>query len=319
MMGLFRQSRMPEAQRAPADQARTPIEIEGGDFIGRDLSGHDFANKTVRNANFDHSTLDGANLMAANFVGCTFNGASLSKATLRRATFDNCQFNRARVDSADAREAVFVASATISYAEAGDRQPKLDSPGTAFDESIISGSNFAGASLVRAVLNDVKALNVNFRDARLEGAVFDRCEIAGSNFMGAKLQGADFSLCPGARRVLPEPALAVVAFLKSIDQPTLDRHLDAHQRWLASNGRDGQRLVLTVMDLTRKTVRGRDLSGADLRNCRLDEARLHDTRLIATDLRGASLNGTVFRSCDLRGAKLDAKAILKMKLDDSRL
>jgi uncharacterized protein YjbI with pentapeptide repeats len=253
------------------------------------------------------------------FIGCTFNAAILTKASLRRATFENCQFNRAMLNNADAQQAVFAANAVISYGDIGNGQPELDSPGTTFEHAIFSGSNFTGASLARAILHDVEAQRVNFRDANLEGASFDRCMIAGSFFVGAKLEDADFSLCDHARKVLPPSALDVVNFYKKIDQAALEGRISAHEHWLTTNGREGQRLILLVTDLSRNTVHGRDLSGADLRQCKFDQACFQNSRFVAADLRGSSLNGTIFRACDLRGAKLDTKSILKVRLQDTRL
>ena len=307
------------AQAKKGKQAQASRDINGGEFIGQNMTGHDLANRTVRGANFDHSVMAGANLARSTFIGCTFNATILTKASLRCATFENCQFNRAMLDNADAQQAVFAANAVISYGDIGNGQPELDSPGTTFEHAVFSGSNFSGASLAHAILHDVEAQRVNFRDANLQGASFDRCAIAGSYFVGAKLEDADFSLCDNARKILPPSALGVVNFYKKIDQPSLDGRIGAHERWLMTNGREGQRLTLLVTDLTRNTVHGRDLSGADLRQCKFDQACIQNSRFVAADLRGSSMIGTIFRACDLRGAKLDTKSILKVRLQDTRL
>ncbi|MCC7047630.1 MAG: pentapeptide repeat-containing protein [Alphaproteobacteria bacterium] len=307
-------ARAKKGNRTPASR-----EINGGAFVGQNLSGHDLANRTVRDSNFDHSILSGADLERSTFIRCTFNATTLTRAKLRRATFENCQFNRAMLNNADAQQTQFATSSTISYDSVADGQPEFDSSGTTFAHAVLSGSNFTGAALAHAILHDVEAQQVNFRDANLEGASFDRCSIGGSFFTGARLDGADFSLCENARKILPATALPVVEFYKRMDQDALNSRIAAHERWLLSNGREGERLVLRVIDLTRNKVDGRDLSGADLRTCKLDRVCYRNSRFVHADLRGSSLDGTIFRACDLRGARLDAKSIVKVRLQDSRL
>jgi uncharacterized protein YjbI with pentapeptide repeats len=300
------------ATQAPkkASRVQAAREMNGGEFVGQNMTGYDLSGRIVRDASFDHSILTGADLARSTFIGCSFNAAMLTKASLKRAKFENCQFNRVMLDGADAEAAFFGTNAA---------QPDLEGAGTAFAHAILSGANFTGASLNNAILHDVQATKTNFCNAKLRGASFDRCAIAGSLFVGADLQGADFSMCDDARKVLPPAVQGVVNFYKKIDPETLARRIGQHERWLVTNGKEGQRLVLHVTDLARNKLRGRDLSGADLRQCKLDMACFEDSRFIAADLRGSSLNGTIFRACDLRGARMDTKSILKVRLQDSRL
>jgi uncharacterized protein YjbI with pentapeptide repeats len=308
-MGLFG-GRSASAAQDPkkVNRVQASREINGGEFVGQNLTGHDLAGRIVRNVNFDHSILTGADLSQSVFIGCTFNAATLARARLKRAKFENCQFNRVMLDGADAEGTVFCPDAGAP-----------DAAGPAFNHAVLSGANFSGASLNNAILHDVQALKTNFRNAKLRGASFDRCAIGGSLFVGADLTDADFSMCEEARKVLPPAAQGVVNFYKKIDPATLASLIGQHERWLSSGGKDGRRLVLHVTDLARNRLRGRDLSGADLRQCKLDMACFEESRFIAADLRGSSLNGTVFRACDLRGARLDTKSILKVRLQDSRL
>jgi len=288
------------------------------DFVGQDLSGKSFAAKVLKNVNFDHCALVNVDLSRSTLIDCTFNAATLTKASLKGARFENCQFTRATLDQVQAQQSAFVAGSTISY-DASSSQPELEAAGTSFSFANLTGANFTGATLVHANFSDVEAPKVNFRDAKLQRASFDRCTLTGANFFGAQLEGADFSLCPEARSVLPESAMRVVTFFKRVAPAQLELMLVEHQQWLATNGAQGQRLVLRSFDLFRHNFRERDLSGADLRFSRMDQASFQSCRLIATDLREASMNGAVFRACDLRGAKLDAKAFGKVRLLDTRL
>lgn len=305
LLGLKRAGAAPP----PASTGRASREINGGEFVGQNLTGYDLTNRTVRDANFDHSIMSRADLARSHFVNCTFNAATLSKASLKHARFENCEFNRVMLDGADAELAVFGEIAAAAP----------DGAGTSFSHAVLAGANFTGATLNRAILSDVEATGTNFRKARLQGAVFDRCVVGGAVFVSADVEGADFSLCDEARKVLPPAALRVVNFYKKIDQATLDALVEAHERWILSSGREGERLVLNVTDFAGHKLRGRNLSGADLRQCKLDRASFQDSLLIAADLRGALLDGTLFRACDLRGAKLDTKSITKVRLQDSRI
>ncbi|MEZ4463100.1 MAG: pentapeptide repeat-containing protein [bacterium] len=115
---------------------------------------------------------------------------------------------------------------------------------------------------------------------------------------------------PVGARPEDHPLPALVAFwLTPVGAPTWPGLLADHQAWVASRGREGNRLSAPRADL-----RGRDLQGLDLRGAALLEARLHgadlrgarldDALLSAADLTGADLRGASARRAHLRGARL---------------
>ena len=70
--------------------------------------------------------------------------------------------------------------------------------------------------------------------------------------------------------------------------------LEAHKRWVLSDGAAGWMADLRV----------EDLAGEDLRNANLRDARLWGVDLRGADLRRANLQGADLQRADLRGAEL---------------
>ncbi len=94
-----------------------------------------------------------------------------------------------------------------------------------------------------------------------------------------------------------------------MDQETLDRILDAHHQWLASNGKSGERAVLSGadmsnMDLTAVCLERADLSGVDLTDSDLSEAALGKAKLSRAKLGCADLSNASLREADLTWADM---------------
>ena len=103
-------------------------------------------------------------------------------------------------------------------------------------------------------------------------------------------------------------------------QEKLREVLEAHKRWLNSDGKEVEKADLHGTDLINADLHGADLSNADLSNANLSnanlsyadlreadlhEADLREAELINTDLRNADLSNADLREADLRGANLD--------------
>ena len=73
------------------------------------------------------------------------------------------------------------------------------------------------------------------------------------------------------------------------DWPELERILSDHERWLATDGREGRRAQLKDMDLRNANLKGRMLAGANLRS---------------SNLEGLDLTGCDFTDADLSEANL---------------
>lgn len=78
--------------------------------------------------------------------------------------------------------------------------------------------------------------------------------------------------------------------------------LDAHARWLRSDGKDGARLDLTG----RRLPPGEAVPGADLRRAVLVRVEWRRADLRGADLRGADLTGAALHDVNLTGARLDS-------------
>lgn len=99
-----------------------------------------------------------------------------------------------------------------------------------------------------------------------------------------------------------------------MEQENLSGILQAHKKWLDSNGEEGARADLRYADLRGADLRGADLSNADLSNADLRGANLRGANLRYADLRYADLRHADLydadlcradlRGADLRGADL---------------
>ncbi len=81
---------------------------------------------------------------------------------------------------------------------------------------------------------------------------------------------------------------------RDVSEEELKQILEAHQKWLESDGMEGKQA-----DLTRA-----NLQGANLQKANLSEANLYRAYLYEADLSEADLSGAALRGADLRGATL---------------
>src|SRR5579885_2449747 len=97
-----------------------------------------------------------------------------------------------------------------------------------------------------------------------------------------------------------------------IDQATLDRVLERHERYLTGR-HGGQRAVLVYMDLSHLVLAGRNLANAEIAASFLIEANLAGAdlghaSLFGSDLTRADLTGANLFDADLRDGRLAQKA-----------
>ncbi len=85
-----------------------------------------------------------------------------------------------------------------------------------------------------------------------------------------------------------------------MEQEKLNEILQAHKKWLDSNGEEGARANLSGADLSGADLRYANLSGADLSG-----ADLRYANLSGADLRYANLSGADLSGADLRYANMD--------------
>jgi uncharacterized protein YjbI with pentapeptide repeats len=300
----------------PTSNATAHSQRDSGDLSGKCLDGVNLTDRLIEHTKFDRASLKNAILSRAEFRDCSFVGAQFDHAVMERATFENCDFSNAFVTNANVQKAVFRATSILGYEK---KQAVIRHTKSSFNGATLDGSKFNGARLVAALLHNVKARGVDFSNCDLRNSSFDGSSLDEVQFGGARLNDANFSKCPDARSYLSEYAQIVAKFVIPISKSKLEDFLASHQKWLDTNGAQGDRLNLQGYDLTGQSLNGFDFSGTDFRGARLDRASLKNVKLVAADLRDASLIGTNFTSADLRGALLSENALRRAVLKDTHL
>jgi len=89
----------------------------------------------------------------------------------------------------------------------------------------------------------------------------------------------------------------------------LRKILEAHRKWIESEGKEGERT-----DLVEANLQGADLDGANLQ-----EANLYEANLQGAKLRGAKLQGAKLSEAKLQGAKLSEANLRGAYLDGANL
>lgn len=283
-------------------------------LAGIDLTGSSLVGATLFGSNLSHSRFQGADLCR-----CDLRNANLTDADLRGASLNRADLSYARLDNADLRAAIMMRTGTDGLWTVG-REDAFDGrhgPPTV-------GVDFSNCSMKCASLGHARLQNANFTGALLEGAVFRGATLVDTVFHGAVLTGVDL-------KELAVPPEALTGCIFDVSQQAVERAimlaaaLEAHQRWVASDGKEGAPAVLDGEDLrplggefagrlltalsARNTIAiGVDFSQCQLQGAKLEGADLRDANFTEADLAGASfrdakLAHAVFTRADL--ARLD--------------
>jgi uncharacterized protein YjbI with pentapeptide repeats len=200
--------------------------------------------------------------------------------------------------------------------------------------------DFSNCSLRGASFGNARLDGADFSGAILRGANFKNAEVKNARFTNAVLTGVNLSdlnvppetLADCIRDVAPE-AMAKAGELKT--------RLESHQRWIATQGSEGQPAVLDGADLRplQQLIANRrlgglclrnsiaielDFSGSELQAAKFDGADLRGANFSKANLRGASFKGTklnhaAFEGADLRALPLSGGANLTVDFTDSTL
>jgi uncharacterized protein YjbI with pentapeptide repeats len=107
--------------------------------------------------------------------------------------------------------------------------------------------------------------------------------------------------------------------------PEVRASLDGHQKWISTNGAEGQRGRMDGLDLSYHDLSGLDLSGIQMRDAKLRGAQLKACSLILADLGGTdvfdanlcdavmigtNLTGANLKHCDLTNAEVGEISIV---------
>jgi uncharacterized protein YjbI with pentapeptide repeats len=101
---------------------------------------------------------------------------------------------------------------------------------------------------------------------------------------------------------------------RTITESELQDVLEAHELWVRSGGKRGERADLSGVDLE-----GADLSDAQLSQADLFEARLDEAQMQGADLRRANLQESRLRGVDLHGANLEGARMYGADLTKARM
>jgi uncharacterized protein YjbI with pentapeptide repeats len=192
-----------------------------------------------------------------------------------------------------------------------------------------------------------KPNGVDFSYCSMKGVSFGNAKLDGANFTGALLQGANFKNCKLANVILKDAVLTGVD-LKDLNVPPealrdcvleiapqslakreeFRAKLDAHQRWVTTNGQQGAlgsldgedvrsvstlftNRVLTGINMRRTLCVGIDFSGSQIQAAKFDGSDLR-----GADLSGVDLRGTTFKGANLLHANFDGADLRALRIGD---
>jgi len=84
----------------------------------------------------------------------------------------------------------------------------------------------------------------------------------------------------------------------------LKKILTAHQKWVETNGKEGERADLRNAILQEADLHGANLQGADMEKAKLSVADLMETNLRLANLRGADLWMADLKDANIQGTEL---------------
>ncbi len=111
---------------------------------------------------------------------------------------------------------------------------------------------------------------------------------------------------------------------REVSQEELKQILEAHQKWLESDGKEGERANLRFAKLQeaylfRANLQGANLFAAELQGADLRFASLQKADLRRADLRGADLNFANLQGANLTDAYLQKAYLFRANLQEANL
>jgi uncharacterized protein YjbI with pentapeptide repeats len=280
------------------------------------LKGAALAHRVLSGADLSGTVLEGADLSYAEFIASTLYCADLrsvraqycdfTHADLRGSILNGGNLSRAKLDYTDFR------------------------PGRLVEHSMDNATDRCG-SAINADFSDCSLCGASFEGAHLEGANFSRAIIHATSFKRARLtnaifKGAVLSQIRLEELDLPESVLKTCVLAPPVVESVAARHkltaaLDAHQRWIETDGRDGVRAVLDGEDLrplstllgkykltavaARRVIAvGMNFSGLEMQGAIFEEADLRGANFEGADLRGVRFRGAQLHHARLKNADL---------------
>ena len=307
--------------------------LSGVDLANRTLSEADFSGAVLYGANLRFSNLQGANLYCADMRNIDGRCANFSQADMRGATLNGSNLSHALLDHADLRAGRLAQQGLWEAKEVVHREGSAT--GVDFSLCSLRGASFEHSNLKGANFNGAVIHATKFKGARLNNATFEGAVLTEIDLSELAVPASALKNC-----VLPPTPETVAAV------PHLLAKLQAHQRWVDSDGRLGNSAVIDGADLrpigdhigrfkltaisargviaagvdfSSTELQGADFEGADLRGASFEgtdlrganfhDARVNHAKFAAADLRSLQLRSGGQRPCDFTGAELSAEQI----------
>ncbi|MFQ5959085.1 MAG: pentapeptide repeat-containing protein [Alphaproteobacteria bacterium] len=287
-------------------------------FVGSLLAESDFFGANLANVDFEE-----ADLTKAILRGTVLHGANLSRAVVREVDFrggallttgahkpvglgitdlTGCNFNYSNMVKSQLGGVDLSGTTLVGADLTGANLVGANLRDSDFSEAVLNRADLTGARFTNARLVGAKLLGANLADARIDGADFADADLTGARLGGIDLADARFA---GARLNRGTQEL----------RPRLRHLIEQHQKWIASNGADGQRARIEDEDLSYVSFERMNLSGIVMQGCRLRDAdfshavvmmgKLADCELRGANFASANLEGTNLSGSDLSGANFD--------------
>ena len=275
----------------------------------RDLSGAQLGHRVLSGADLTGADLHGAVLKFADLVGATLYCANLqqidgrccncSHADLRGASLNGSNLARATLAYADFRPGRLMRQIEGRGSELVDRRGSAAN--VDFGDCILHGATFECAYLQGA----------NFRGAIIHATKFKNARLDDTDFTGAVLSNVNIEEMHLSENMLRTCVLAPQTKDAAAMRQRLAAMLEAHQAWIASDGRAGGAAVVDGLDL-------RPLGG-QIAKFKLTALSARRVNAIAVNFSGMELQGVDFEEADLRGAIFDRADLRGVKFRGARL
>ncbi|HET7084619.1 MAG TPA: pentapeptide repeat-containing protein [Rhizomicrobium sp.] len=260
--------------------------LDGLNLANRNLEEVDFTGASLVGASLYGSNLHRVSLYCADLRGCDLRYTKLTRADLRGASFRGARLSFSMLDNADLR------SGTMMYAGVAPTVGTTEHHGVDFSNCSMKGVSFGNAKLDGADFTGALLHGAVFKNANITNAVFKDAVLTGVNLEELKVPPESLA---GAIRDVAADAVAKAGELKA--------RLQAHEDWIASDGKQGAPAALDGADLRPlgKQFSGRKLAGLSARGTIGIEADFSGSALQAGKFDGADLRGANFSRADLRG------------------
>lgn len=326
---------LPKGKRASLPRC----DLSNANLGDRNLAEADMTGATLYGANLKFTNLERANLYCADLSNVDGRHANFTRADMRGALLKNSNFSFAKLDYADFRAARLAEMSTVGKFEIIERSTSADCVdfsycslrGASFDHANLKGANFTGAFLQGTTFKGARGSDLNF-----DKAVLIDVDLTDLQLSAAALQSCIRSPSPAAMTKVPHLLV----------------RLEAHQRWIYSDGHSGSSAVLdgedlrplemgigrfqltaisarnaiaVGMNLSGAQLQGADFTGADLRDVNFEgadlrginfrDANLAHARFKSADLTSLHLNSGRTQPCDFTGARFSQKQLADALLD----